>query len=579
MANYTSNYKLTKPIPTELYSIDVHNNNMDIVDTNLKAVSDKANEADTRSKTNESNLEALKHFKEEPFEETGAIVQVDLFQDAPLNVISHIEPIQEGSGDPYPAGSGKNLLSNDITSGNSTGITYIVNPDKSVTLNGTATERTRIPTFGFTDILPAGDYILSIGNALLNGMQIIVDERTETEWISAPTSLNPGYSKVTITKTRADTLYGVYLIINSGITVTNFTVYPQLEEGKVTTEYTPYSNIRPIGGRTEAKLVRCGKNLIPFATVGSTYSNNGMTAIVTDDGIVINGTPDVPYVAVVAADIRLSAGTYTITGSGARIAAQLTIGRADGTVEYISNRTFEIYGNERSIVVAIQPDDSLTAINNQLVKAQLEVGSAVTDFEPYQGDTFSHDFGQTVYGGSLDWNTGALTVDSAMLTLTGTETDIKTNTTMDSNRFRFKLPIHDAVRVEASSIVSNVKCSHYTTTTATDSWYNDIFGISQQGNTSEIYISDARYSTGDLDGFKQYLAEQYAAGTPVQVYYKRVEPITIQLTPQQIAALAGLNTLYGDSGDIIVSGRKDIIWLTHSLIKRIEALEAHVAGL
>jgi hypothetical protein len=56
-------------------------------------------------------------------------------------------------------------------------------------------------------------------------------------------------------------------------------------------------------------------------------------------------------------------------------------------------------------------------------------------------------------------------------------------------------------------------------------------------------------------------------------------PTTVQLTPYELSALAGVNTLYSDSGDTTVSGRKDIIWLTHSLIKRIEALEAQVAGL
>ena len=102
MANYTSNYKLTKPTPNELYNIDIQNNNMDNVDTNLKKTLDVANEANSRSKANESNLEALKTFQEDPFEETGKVVQVDLFQDAPLNVVTHIEPVQAGSGDPSP---------------------------------------------------------------------------------------------------------------------------------------------------------------------------------------------------------------------------------------------------------------------------------------------------------------------------------------------------------------------------------------------------------------------------------------------------------------------------------------------
>lgn len=40
MANKTTNYGLTKPLPEEFYDIQVQNNNMDIIDTNLKKVSD-----------------------------------------------------------------------------------------------------------------------------------------------------------------------------------------------------------------------------------------------------------------------------------------------------------------------------------------------------------------------------------------------------------------------------------------------------------------------------------------------------------------------------------------------------------
>ena len=45
--------------------------------------------------------------------------------------------------------------------------------------------------------------------------------------------------------------------------------------------------------------------------------------------------------------------------------------------------------------------------------------------------------------------------------------------------------------------------------------------------------------------------------TGAQVVYKLTEPITIQLTPQQIAALSGVNTLYTDAGTLTVTGRED----------------------
>ena len=45
----------------------------------------------------------------------------------------------------------------------------------------------------------------------------------------------------------------------------------------------------------------------------------------------------------------------------------------------------------------------------------IEYGSTATTFEPYQGDAYTADFGQTVYGGTLDWLTGVLTVEWGLI--------------------------------------------------------------------------------------------------------------------------------------------------------------------
>ena len=42
MANKTSNYNLTKPLPSEFYDIEVHNANMDIIDEQMKALDSKS---------------------------------------------------------------------------------------------------------------------------------------------------------------------------------------------------------------------------------------------------------------------------------------------------------------------------------------------------------------------------------------------------------------------------------------------------------------------------------------------------------------------------------------------------------
>lgn len=60
-----------------------------------------------------------------------------------------------------------------------------------------------------------------------------------------------------------------------------------------------------------------------------------------------------------------------------------------------------------------------------------------------------------------------------------------------------------------------------------------------------------------VESLKAYLKTQYDGGTPVQACYCLDEPYEIQLTPQQITALSGVNTIYTDADGVIVTGAED----------------------
>lgn len=201
-------------------------------------------------------------------------------------------------------------------------------------------------------------------------------------------------------------------------------------------------------------------------------------------------------------------------------------------------------------------------------KVQLELGSAATEYEPYQGDTYTADFGQTVYGGTLDWQTGVLTVDNAMVTLDGTNQKallMNVNTDVIQARLGDHLP--DAINragngclicshlIEQYGIYSDFPYPHV---------YLDVSGTPFIRAYFPITIAKTE------NELNAYLAAQHAAGTPVQVCYKLATPQTIQLTPQEIKQLQGMNTLYGD-GSISMTGRAD---KALALEARIAALEA-----
>ena len=72
-----------------------------------------------------------------------------------------------------------------------------------------------------------------------------------------------------------------------------------------------------------------------------------------------------------------------------------------------------------------------------------------------------------------------------------------------------------------------------------------------------------------------YLAAQYAAGTPVQVAYRLANPVPFTATGgAAIPALPGTNTVLTDADSVTVTGRADPIQTIVKLNDRIATLEA-----
>lgn len=162
----------------------------------------------------------------------------------------------------------------------------------------------------------------------------------------------------------------------------------------------------------------------------------------------------------------------------------------------------------------------------------------------HNGQTHTRALPETVYGGTLDWRTGLLTVTHARCVVTGAEKWNKSNLQEVSGIIRYDATISDyAPTAEREAI-----CSHYP--------YNGINrrGCWCAGNDKHLLLR-IHWSYDSVDKLQAYLADQYAAGTPVQVVYKLATPYTIQLTPQQLIALAGTNTLYSNSGDTAITYR------------------------
>ena len=162
------------------------------------------------------------------------------------------------------------------------------------------------------------------------------------------------------------------------------------------------------------------------------------------------------------------------------------------------------------------------------------------------GQTLTADLPETVYGGTLDWTTGELLVTYERVVLRGTE-DWKAVTGSVANPYFFYIlsPGHDRL------IPGTGLCSHWQTVYISSANANIGYhpANSAAGDTRIIIRPDNVEVTINVAPWRDYLAEQYAVGTPVTITYELATPYTIQLTPQQLDMLKGANNVWSACGD------------------------------
>ena len=158
----------------------------------------------------------------------------------------------------------------------------------------------------------------------------------------------------------------------------------------------------------------------------------------------------------------------------------------------------------------------------------------IAPFFYQQGDMILRAVGD--YADSYDANTNKITRRVGVKVLNGTETFARySGTTADSGYlFYSDNAISDNMRGQ-SVLPNTIIVSHFMPTLAQNpsSWTSGL--VRFQGNkddgtsTNRIYFSSNLGTPGD---WKQWLAGQYAAGTPVVVYYPLETPVTEDMPPR-----------------------------------------------
>lgn len=318
-------------------------------------------------------------------------------------------------------------------------------------------------------------------------------------------------------------------------------------------------NVLPISPWTGAKLTKCGKNLLPYPYTNTTKTENGITFTDNGDGSVsVQGTAT-SNAAFHFGTFKLKKGvTYTLSSggpdSGAHNTYQLWL-RNDAGI--LSDHVYNIKSG-----TAVTPEKegnvtlSLMVYSGNTVdltyRPQIEVGSSATEYEPYVSDTIEIDFGQEVYGGTIDWSTGVLTVDRVKHICTADDKWSQGSTLSSysgaDSRMRYQCSFGNTVLGGDSNLADDtLLCSKLPTVSAMDTWKNTE-GISSFSTGVYVYIE--QYAT-DFEGFKEMIV-----GT--EIVYRLKEPYTIQLAPQQVEALTGTNTVFCDTGESAVTYNRDI---------------------
>lgn len=472
----------------------------------------------------------------------------------PLGVKASWEPVQEGSGTPYPAGGGKNQLNPagyEAATKTVNGITFTRLNTGEVVINGTATGT------AFYVLIANFSYLVSLS--------------TDRNWSIAGENVISAQGLVSgVTVIRQSDNTSLYIRVQSGETVKT-TVQPQIEKGSTPTAWEPYENIRPIKGRDSVAVERCGENLLNIKPVNEI---GGRPTIKNDNGwLQVDGELQ---------DGNLWLATGYVLRPGTYCAYLF------GGDSMQDNGVLWIYGDVQALMGPKQRQAILTVKNTSKINVYLHVNkpftlttkfavaivsgsTAPTTYTPYIGQTNTLTLPETVYGGEVDAVTGEGQDTWKMLTLDGAEPWVRNRDWQIGGRNSYRVKNADiGAKIELNSPAI---CSHFPTAkyiSATNTV--DLSGSCIcKGKTSfTVILDDANLET--VDKWKTYLAEQYSAGSPIQVafYKETITPITAT-GAQPLQALAGTNTVLTDADSVTVTGRADPI-------KRITDLEDAVAS-
>ena len=464
---------------------------------------------------------------------TGTPLEFDSPSPQMVNMKCDIVASQDlhGYDKPWAGGEGKNklpLVLSDIKSWNTDGtwndnkytirnceIEFDTNGDFVTSIRFKNTSNEQFNLYLYQGALPEGSYILN--GCPANGS-------LSTYWQSMVYGYDDVGNGVSFTS-DGQTNFNLQIVVRVNINMDNKIFYPMARLATETDPtYEPYSNICPISGTDTIDIDVGGKNrVIPTANPFGINGGTGVTNYeATSHAYIAKG--------LAGETVTVSRANHTSSGYfwyGAYAETELEGG--------LTPLDFGDMGDNLSATISVPIGTGMLVIftgADEPIDLQVEIGSTATEYEPYiVGESYTIDLDGTRYGGTLDVTSGVLTLTHGEIVID----EVSTQEWLSSNVYQFEFPTNFEPQNVDNEVPTGLMCNLTEISSITLVVFNGRHGLTCSKASGSFYIN---IGISDLTDMNAYLAEN-----PLQVVYELATPQTIQLTPTQVWAVQGGNTI------------------------------------
>lgn len=400
------------------------------------------------------------------------------------------------------------------------GVTFTLNADRSLTLNGVSEVYFDIY---FTNAVSFTKGIsISFGTPLEGLCAAKYD--VDADGFIIPEHIDIGTGS-NVVLGACDTLY-VYLSIFQGATFNNVTIRPMLADSDVVLPYS--DNFEGLRDTKVTELRSEGVNLIPFPYVSTSGTKNGVTFTVLDDG-------SVEALGTATQDTYFDLGVGVDFGDSSSYEA----GWAESGFTITD---CEYHAGHKKVYITIGSGKTVNKIYYPMVNR----GTTAAPYKPYRAEpvdtlpisaelrAFLADkgYGRGIIGyqNYIDFVRKVFVQNTYRKVFDGTE-PWGAYGTIDDVKYRplllFASINAPMAAYRGSDYIGAIVSTHYDTKSG-----NDIFTHKQGVACADNFITyyDEAYNTSDISLWKAHLADLYAQGKPLIAEYAMAEPIEYDIS-------------------------------------------------